>query len=93
MKDEELQKHLTYITNKKLTNLQSNKIRAVTAIWDHDTAFLSFYFNEEPTENERDDIADICTEIIAQMPRGMLEDRYLIVNHSYQLPKKFLASK
>lgn len=91
MKDDELQKHLTYITNKKLTNLHSTKIKGVTAIWEHDTAYLSFYFDEEPTESEREDIADICTEIIAQMPKGMLEDKYLMVNNSYQLPKKFLA--
>jgi hypothetical protein len=93
MEDEEIQKHLTFVTGKKVKALHSNKIIGVTAIWKDDTACLSFYFNEEPTENELDDLADICTEIIAQMPKGMLEDKYLTLKSSDQLPKEFLAYK
>lgn len=93
MEDEEIQKHLTYITGRKIKAFHSNRIIGVTAIWKDDTACLSFYFNEEPTENELEDIADICTEIIAQMPKGMLEDKYLILKSFDQLPKEFLAYK
>lgn len=54
---------------------------------------LIYHFNEKPTEKELEDISDMCTEIIAQMPRGMLEDKYLILKDPEQLPKKFLAYK
>lgn len=42
MKNDELQKHLTYITGKKVIDLHSHKILGVTAIWEDDTAYLSF---------------------------------------------------
>lgn len=93
MKNENLQKHLSYLTKTKVASLRSNKIIGVKAIWKDDTAYLSFYFDEEPTENEREDIADICTEIIAQMPGGMLEDKCIILKGHHQLPEHFLAYK
>ena len=93
MKDKDLQNQLTYITRIKVTALQLNKIRGVKAIWKDETAYLFFYFSEQPTENELEDIGDMCTEIIAQMPKGMLEDKYFILETSYPLSEKFLAYK
>lgn len=93
MQDKELQEHLTYVTKKKVASVDSNKIIGVTALWQDDTAYLTFYFNKKPTEKELEDIADICTEIIAQFPWGMLEDKYLILENPYLLPKNFLAYK
>lgn len=93
MEDSSLQKHLLYITKLKAQKLHSDKLVAVTAIWKNNTAYLSFYFNEKPTEHELEDASDTSTEIIAHMSRGMLEDNYVVIESSNQWPNTFLAYK
>jgi hypothetical protein len=91
MNNQQIQQHLLYTTKIKVQSLNSKKIKGVTAIWEDDTAYISIYFDEKPTEEELEDSSDICTEIIAAIPGGMLEDNYRVLRSSEPLPKDFLA--
>jgi len=91
MNNAEIQEHLLFITKRKVQTLHSENIRGVTAVWKNDTAYITFYFAKPPTEIEQEDASVICTEIVAHMPRGMLEDQYFTLEVSKPLPSDFLA--
>lgn len=94
MKESEIQDHLIYITNLKVQTLHSQKLRCVTAIWKNNTANISFYFNTPPSEEEWEDVSVVCSEIVAHMPKGMLEENCIILKYPKPLPNgKFIAYK
>ena len=95
MKDSKIQDHLLYITHLKVKNLYSSpKLRGVTAIWRDDTANISFYFNDTPTEEEWENASEVCTEIVAHLPKGMLEENSYVLKYPKPLPNpEFIAYK
>lgn len=92
-----MQKHLLYITNLSIKDLDFiSKIRGVEAVWkeNENTACISFYFNEEPTEVEQEEAAVCCTEIIAHCSNAMLEENYIRWKFPLPLPEsRFWAYK
>lgn len=93
MNNHELQRHLSFITKLKMQNFKPHALEGVTAIWNNNTSNLTFYFRETPEEDELETIADICTEIIAHMPQGILNDTYEVLTEDQRLPYDFLAYK
>src|SRR5262245_61287297 len=94
MKDAEIQNHLLFITKIKVERFfHCSKLRGVTAMWKDETAHISFYFSEKPTEQELEDASDVCTEIIASIPKGMMEENYIVLKYPQHLPEAFLAYK
>ena len=75
---------------------QYQKIRGITAFWSEldETAYITFYYNGEITENDIEIGSDICAYIIAHLTRGMLKEKYIKLDYPKQLPKsKFWAYK
>ena len=70
----EAQKHLLYTTERLVrSDLKSQKLRGVTAVWkeeDH-TACLSFYFDGPISDEDVDEASDICGGIIANFSDGL----------------------
>ncbi len=93
MNNSELQKHLTYIAKVETQALRSKNIKGVTAFWKDDIAYVSVYFDENPSEDELENVSDMCTEIIAHMPKGKLEEKYFVLTQNDPLPEEFLAYK
>lgn len=88
-----IQEHLLYITNMESKRLKSNKLRGVTAYWKDKTAYLSFYFQGELTDDDIEQASDVCTYIIAHFPDGLLEEKFIRWDHPKPLPTQFLAYK
>lgn len=91
-----MQKHLTEITNWIISDLKSNNIRAVDAVWkeDKNTASLSFYIDGNATEEQLEDISVASAEIIAHCSNGLLEENFIRWDCPKPLPeKKFAYSK
>lgn len=86
------QQQLLYITNLEVKELQSKKIRAVTAFWNGVTACISFYFNGEISEEDTEAASDVCGEIIAHFPDCLLQEHYIQLNYPKPIPEaKFIA--
>jgi len=89
-----LQNQLLYVTQLRVKEINSPKIRGVTATWkDGITASISFYFDGEITEEDFDSASDACGEIIAQFSNGFLEENYIRWDYPKPLPKENLAYK
>lgn len=93
MKRENLGKHLLYVTGEELKRFKPKKIIGATAIWKNETAFITIFFDLEPNEDDLEEASCICTEIIAHIPIGMLDDQYIFLKNPEELPKEFLAYK
>lgn len=91
----DMQNHLMTITNWIISDLKSNKIRAVDASWNEDenTAYLSFYIDGETTEEEHEDMSVACAEIIAHCSSGLLRENFIRLDYPKPLPVKILAYK
>ena len=87
----DIQKYLLYITQIEVKDLNSSKIRAVTAYWKGNIACLSFYFNGEISEEDVESASDTCTYIISHFPDGLLEENYIRLDYPKPIPKDFLA--
>lgn len=87
MNNQEMQHRLNYVTKIMIENFNSNKIKGATAIWKDNTAHISIYFDKKPSEKEIEDVSVICSEIIAQMPTGMLEENFIFLDQPNKLPK------
>lgn len=87
----DIQKKLIFLTQEEIKDMISPKFRGVTAHWRNKTAQISFYFDSEITEEERDAASDVCTYIIAHFPDGLLEENYIRLDHPNPLPKQNLA--
>lgn len=89
----DMQKHLMVITNWIISDLKSNNIRAVDAVWkkDKNTAALSFYIDGNATEEELEDISVACAEIIAHCSNGLLEENSIRWDYPKPLPEKKFA--
>jgi hypothetical protein len=90
-----MQNHLTAITNWIISDLRSEKIRAVDAVWkeENNTASLLFYLDGQVSEDELDDISVACAEIIAHCSNGLLEEKFIRLDYPSPLPNKILAYK
>src|SRR5262245_49955067 len=89
-----LQDQLLYVTQLRVQEINSPKIRGVTAVWKDDlTANISFYFDGEITEDDFDSASDACGEIIAQFSNGLLEENYIRLDYPKPLPNENLAYK
>lgn len=90
------QTHLKYLVDFIARNYStSEKLRGMAAFWrdeDH-TACLSFYFDGPVSEEDLEDAYDIGAGIIANFPDGLLEEKYIRLDHPKLLPKEFLAYK
>lgn len=91
----DMQHHLTAITNWIISDLKSDKIRAVDAVWEQDknTASLSFYIDGEITEEENEDFSVASAEIIAHCLNGLLKEHFIRWDYPNPLPYQFLAYK
>lgn len=85
------QEQLLYITNLRVQEMGLPCIRCVTAYWKDNTACLTFYFDRTPLEEDIENASDICGEIIASFPDGLLEENYTKWGDPNPLPEKFLA--
>lgn len=71
-----IQERLLYITGVIVRrDLGIPKLRGVTAYWkdEEETAYLTFYFDGEASEDEKEEASDICGGIIAQFSNGFFE--------------------
>jgi hypothetical protein len=85
----EMQKHLLYLTKIAVSEIPSAKIRGVAAEWKEgiNTASISFFFDGEVSEDELEDASVACTEIIAHIPNGLLEENFIRCDYPNPLPK------
>jgi hypothetical protein len=82
-----IQEQLLYVTELEVKRLNSAKIRGVTAYWKDTTACISFYFQGEILEDDKETASDICTYIISHFPDGLLEENYIQCNYPKSLPE------
>lgn len=82
-----IQEQLLHVTELEVKRLNSAKIRGVLAQWKDRTACISFYFDGEIEEGDKEAASDICTYIIAHFPDGMLEENYIRWDTPRPLPK------
>lgn len=87
----DIQNYLLFVTQKEVKRLNSHKIRAVTAYWKEKTVCLSFYFNGEIDQSDRESASDICTYIISHFPESLLEENYIRLDYPQTIPNNFLA--
>lgn len=92
MQKEDWQKNLFYITKMRVTSLESKKIKAARAIWAEDTAYITIYFDEKPSEDDLEEASIICTEIIAEMPSySFLNEEFIFLKDSDKIPSDHIA--
>ena len=84
-----MQEHLIYITELTIKDLKSPKIRGVSAVWNklENTAYMTFYFDGETTEEELEDAEVACAEIIAHCSNGLLNERFIRLDFPEPLPE------
>ena len=89
-----MQDHAAYITNLRVIELNSPRIRGVIAKWQEEknTLSLSFYVDGQPTEEELEDYSATCGEIIASCSNALMEENYIRWDYPKPLPdQEFLA--
>lgn len=85
-----MQKHLLYITGLTVKDIKFiNKVRGVMAVWEEleNTAYLTFYFDGEATEDELEDFSIANTEIIAHCSNAMSCEKFIRLDYPKPLPK------
>jgi len=87
----DIQKHLEFLTREEIKDMISPKLRAITAIWEDNRAIISFYFDGEISDIDKDAASDACTYIIAHFPDASLEENYIRQDYPQSLPKNFLV--
>ena len=65
-----------------------NKIRGVTAFWSEldETAYITFYYNDEVKENDIEAASEICAYIISHLIKGSLNEQYKRLDYPNPLP-------
>lgn len=91
MDEQLIQKHLLYITKLHAAEINSAQLRGIASLWKDDIAYITFYFKQQPTEKELEDVSDVCTAIVAHMPKGMIQEKIVIVDTFQPIPSDFLA--
>lgn len=81
---------LLYLTKLEIEDIKCPKLRGIYALWKGNTASISFYFNGEITDEERELASDACAEIIANFPDSLLEENYIRLDFPKPLPKDSL---
>lgn len=71
-----------------LESIQLPKLRGATATWnDQDqTAYMIYYFNGEPSEEEIEEASVASTEIIATFPAGYIKEEFRAIEYPNPLP-------
>jgi len=98
-----MQEHLLYITELIVKRMASlSKVKGVMAEWGEleNTAYIAFYFDDQPTENELEDASDACGEIIAHCSNALLHEDYIRLESplpespfwAYKRPENFKKS-
>jgi hypothetical protein len=82
-----LQQKLSSEAKWVLDDIPIKKLRGVIAEWKDETAFITFYFETEPSEDDLEEASVYCGEIIARFPSGLLNEEYLTVEISTPLPQ------
>jgi hypothetical protein len=86
--------YLLHITKLEAQDMKCGKLRAVFARWKNNTAYLSYYFDGEVTDEERDLGSDASAQIIANFPDAELVENYIRLDFPQPLPDEyFLAYK
>ncbi len=64
------------------------KIRGVSAFWNEldETAYITFYYNGEITENDIEIASEICAYIISHLIKGKLNEQYKRLDYPHPLP-------
>jgi hypothetical protein len=87
----DIQQQLVYLTREEVKDIISPKLRGVSAFWKGHTAHISFFFDGEITDFDRDAASDVCTYIISHFSDGLLEENYIRLDYPNPLPKQFLV--
>jgi DNA-binding ferritin-like protein (Dps family) len=90
----DIQNYALYITKISFEELNSLNIRGVAVQWkqNENTLHISVYFDRDPTEDEKEDVSDVCGEIIASFSDALMQENYITWEHPKPLPNPaFLA--
>lgn len=88
------QNRLNYVTRAFIKPKALPSLRGVSAQWIGDTIHLSFFFDGKITEDQREEAADIATEVIAQFSDGFLSEQFISLRPDEPLPNDpFLVYK
>lgn len=87
----DIQQRLAYLTREEIKDIISPKLRGVSAFWKEQTAHISFFFDGEIDDFDRESASDVCTYIISHFPDGLLEENYIRIDYPNPLPKQFLV--
>lgn len=93
MDEKLIQKHSLYITKLHAAEISSAKLKGIASLWKDDTAYITFYFKQQPTDKELEDVSDVCTAVVAHMPKGMIQEKIVILDASQPILSEFLAYK
>lgn len=85
------QYNLAFLTREELKGITIPNLRGISAYWENNTAIITFYFNGEINEFEREAASDLCTYIISHFPNAFLEEKYIRLDYPAQLPSHFLV--
>ncbi len=83
-KNERLRFITSYFVSQVIARLPN--LRAIAAEWKENTACISFFFYNTPTEDELDEASDVCTAVIATYPDGYLKENYITLGRDSSLP-------
>lgn len=88
------QSRLNYVTQVFINPRALPSLRGVSSQWIGDTIHLSFFFDGEITEDQREEAADAATEIMAQFSKGFLSEKFISLQPHEPLPNDpFLVYK
>lgn len=85
------QDYLAFLTREELKGVTLPNLRGITAYWEENTAKITFYFNGNISEIEKEEASDLCTYIISHFPNANLEEKYLRLDRPAPLPTRFLV--
>ncbi len=84
-----MQEHLIYISKLIINDYKFPKIRGVNSVWNENenTAYITFFFDGQATEEELEDASVICTEVIAHCSNGLLKENFIRLDYPKPLPE------
>ena len=85
-----MQKHLLFITRVETENMPYfDSLRGIMAVWiePENTAYLTFYYDSEATEDQLEEFSIVSTEIIAHCNNAMLNEKFIRWDYPKPLPK------
>ncbi len=63
-------------------------LRAVTTAFDSECIRLCFYYDQEPSEQERELAEEVASEIISDFTEYMIETEKIILAYPHKIPNK-----